>query len=339
MNDSSYSINNQIIKASEKDYLATIVKVEGSAYRKEGTMMLFCENGQRYGVLSVGCLEEDIANRIQQLKKPSSMLLSFDMKSEDDLSWGAGAGCNGIIHVLVESCSESIRKTAMIIQTYLRNGEEITLYKKIEKNRSFSTVILKKNQMTVYQNGKDFIQTDDIKQDKGTAGLVSLSKKDYLYFQSFLPKRNVFIFGAGDDVKPLVSYLEPLNFQIVICDWREGYISNERFPQTCEKKLISTDKILQQIEVKDDDFVILMTHQFQKDQILLKQLLKQNISYIGILGSKSRTERLLEEKQIPANVYSPIGEHIHAEGPNEIAISIVAQLIRMKQIKVQEVGS
>ncbi|MED0715627.1 XdhC family protein [Aeribacillus composti] len=81
------------------------------------------------------------------------------------------------------------------------------------------------------------------------------------------------------------------------------------------------------------DFVVLLTHQFQQDQELLKLLLQQNLRYIGVIGSKERTKRLLGDQEIPRNVHSPVGLSIGAEGPEEIAISILAELIQLKKLR------
>lgn len=102
-----------LLEDQEEAVLATIVQVEGSAYRKAGASMLFKKKGRRIGLLSGGCVEEDVFQRISALgDQLTSTLIPYDMRSEDDLSWGMGAGCNGIIHVHAERITQE-KKAAL----------------------------------------------------------------------------------------------------------------------------------------------------------------------------------------------------------------------------------
>lgn len=98
--------------------LATIVQVEGSAYRKAGASMLFKKNGERVGLLSGGCGEEDFRHRISELgDQLTSVLIPYDMRAEDDMSWGMGAGCNGVIHIHAERITQEKRRTLIELGT------------------------------------------------------------------------------------------------------------------------------------------------------------------------------------------------------------------------------
>src|SRR5699024_5299296 len=96
--DNITDILSYITTSEETMVLATIIKVEGSAYRKEGTSMLFTESGNQVGLISVGCLEDDLSIKAKNLLNNTeqvSLQVSYDMSAEDDLGWGRGAGCNG----------------------------------------------------------------------------------------------------------------------------------------------------------------------------------------------------------------------------------------------------
>lgn len=96
-----------LLEDQDEAVLATIVQVEGSAYRKAGASMLYKKNGERVGLLSGGCVEEDLLHRISELgEQLTSALIPYDMRAEDDLSWGMGAGCNGIIHIHAERITQ-----------------------------------------------------------------------------------------------------------------------------------------------------------------------------------------------------------------------------------------
>lgn len=94
--------------------------------------------------------------------------------------------------------------------------------------------------------------------------------------------------------------------------------------------LAHPDKALETIQITSDDFVVIMNHNFQRDQSILARMIRQKPYYLGVLGPKRRTAKLLGTDQVPENIHSPIGLSIGAEGPEEIAISIVAELIAIR---------
>ncbi|WP_413381151.1 XdhC family protein [Alkalihalobacillus sp. 1P02AB] len=331
----------KIVQADAEDYVATIVHVEGSSYRKEGAMMLFQSNGIRHGMLSVGCLEEDISSRIENDQLEDAQVLSFDMRAEDDLGWGISSGCNGIIYVLIERCCEQVRKGYEQILHELKLGKEITLFKRITDGKTPFKQILQSDGRLILNNWRGEIPSLVTAYNSASplknGRFINVELNETIYVQTFRPLKRLVIFGAGDDVIPLVQLAGKLDFYILLVDWREALLTDTRFSEANEKILIKKDELFANLEVKNEDFVIIMTHQFQQDQLILKGLLKKQLGYIGLLGSKNRTVRLLEGAPIPDFVYSPIGEMIKAEGPNEIAISIVAQLIKFKNTEPKKV--
>src|SRR5699024_1248795 len=131
------SLQDIIKKASivkECAVLATIIGIDGSAYRKEGTMMFFTESGLRMGMVSGGCLEADLEEKAMSLMhstKIRAQKVSYDMTAEDDLGWGRGAGCNGIVHLLLEKVDTSLQTQLQDIQMHLDMGATVSLIKEI----------------------------------------------------------------------------------------------------------------------------------------------------------------------------------------------------------------
>lgn len=139
MNDFSRVL--QILKSrrTERFAMATVIGVKGSSYRNEGAKMLIDEKGKFYGMISGGCLEEDIihhANEVLQFRKPK--MVTYDHTSERDLSWGPWSGCNGIIYVYIEETGWDILKDKMgkslweIIDHTLLLGHRVVSLKKID---------------------------------------------------------------------------------------------------------------------------------------------------------------------------------------------------------------
>lgn len=144
--DSIDEIIEEIVNSSVPSILSTVIHVEGSAYRKEGTAMLFLEDGQQFGVISAGCLENDLAIQAEIfLTKDSfnSTIIIYDMSAEDDLSWGRGAGCNGKVHILLEKVTPKMRYQFRILRQYLIQNMPVKsiriLHNKTVKQTTFLT--------------------------------------------------------------------------------------------------------------------------------------------------------------------------------------------------------
>ena len=156
-----------------------------------------------------------------------------------------------------------------------------------------------------------------------------------IYTHTFEPKPRLMIFGAGEDVIPLVDLANKTGFSVIVSDWRPALCNKEVFPKADQLIVGFPEESLEKIGFHPTDSAIVVSHNFQRDKEYLQYLLTKEIRYLGVLGSKNRTQRLLEGNIIPPHVKSPIGLSIGAEGPEEIAVSIVAELIQQRK-KIKE---
>ncbi|WP_054712085.1 XdhC family protein [Bacillus sp. JCM 19041] len=149
-----------------------------------------------------------------------------------------------------------------------------------------------------------------------------------MYIHIFNSKPRLILFGAHADARPLVQFAAQSGFSVHVCDWRSAFCQSRFFPQAEAMYLGFPHEVLPQISFSTNDYVVLMTHHFGHDREILSYMFDQEVAYLGVLGSKKRTSRLLATSHLPDKVRSPIGLSIQAEGPHEIAISIVAELIQ-----------
>ncbi|KEO85256.1 XdhC family protein [Tumebacillus flagellatus] len=267
--------------------LATIVAVEGSAYRKAGAAMAFWNDGSSLGVLSAGCLEQDLAERVHAVwEHGTAQTAVFDLRAEDDLSWGQGPGCNGKVTVLMEPLDESRRRELANVRMRLEQGVAVTLCKE-------------------YDGGQ--------------------------HVQVYEPRPRLLLFGAAPDARPLAIAAAQVHFSVTVADWREGFCKKEHFPQAERLIVGRAEELVGRADVKSQDYAVLMTHHFQQDRLLLRELLRQEVRYLGVLGPRARTSRLLEGEDVPEHLHNPVGLAIGAQGPEEIAASIVAELIKVRR--------
>jgi xanthine dehydrogenase accessory factor len=313
-----YSILDLIDRPGGK-VLATIIDVEGSSYKKEGSSMLFFEDGTRFGMISAGCLEEDLALKAAEvLKKGTVTTVHYDMSEEDDISWGQGAGCNGLISILLESIDERLKTDLKKLKRYLICNIPVLVYKKMGDLGEY---------LFLPRHGEPFGWWDGEFPDEYYEASSGMFHDQPIFQHLYRPKPRLIIFGAGPDVKPLVSYAANIGFSVILCDWREESCSKKNFPEAVRFIVGYPKEILKKLRFLPTDFVIIISHHFQRDQEILLNLPVKKIGYIGVLGPKERTKRLLQKPELPEWIHSPVGISIGARGPEEIAISVVAELI------------
>ncbi|MEN0644695.1 XdhC family protein [Alkalicoccobacillus gibsonii] len=310
-------------------FLATIVQVEGSAYKKESACMLIQGDGESFGFISAGCLEQDLIERVK--RGEGSQIVVYDMSTEDDLSFGASAGCNGIIHVLLERIDSLYLTHLQRVKSLVQSGKEVLLVKDLLLNSylcipegeepfgrasHFSSLEIKNVIHQASSSGK-------------TSKRVYTHEGNPVFTQQINPKPRLLLFGAGEDAFPLVSLAADTGFNVIVSDWRQSLCTVERFPKAIRVLHGFPHEVVQTLDVRSNDFIILMTHHFEHDQTLLKLLRGRRLAFLGVLGSAKRTARLLEQQEVPTDVRSPVGLSIGAQGATEIAVSIVAELIQV----------
>lgn len=335
MND-FYRILEAIQSTTQPSALATIIQVEGSAYRKAGTSMLFCQDGTRVGLISGGCLEEDLAHRVLDvIDSQIPQTVVYDMKSEDDLSWGQGAGCNGRIHVLVQPLTTPLKNRLQQVLDHLTQGRTVFWLQRLDaasdskEKYVFVTEdgsVIGDHDAAVPNNIKAVLQ--ELKHGETAKTFYIKGLNIFVYAQVLRPRQRVVIFGAGSDAQPLVLYASHAGFHVTVADWRPALCNLEMLPHAHATVVGCPRDVINQLHLGENDSVIVMTHSFQRDREILGILANQTLAYVGVLGSRNRTKRLLGQEEIPSWIQSPLGLSIGAQGPEEIAISALAQVIQ-----------
>lgn len=324
-----------------KGVLATIINVDGSSYKKEGSSMLICEDGHMVGLISAGCLEADLQLKaVEVIKEGVPKVITYDMKDENgiDLFWGNGSGCNGTIQVLLEPLTQTLKKDLFVLKDYLDKGEKVFSIKRFTKDyRLVDYNYITETKMVFGSHDKsdevDFYQ--NFTEEK--SGLRNTMNGFIHFVHHYKPKPKLYLFGAGPDAKPVVNLAKETGFHVTLCDWRPALCNKEKFPNADHFVVGFPRELFSMIKLEQNDFIILMTHHFQKDKEILSFLLPNRYRYLGILGPRARTEKLFQGDHVPSEIFSPIGLSIGAQGAEEIAVSILAELIQIlrKPIKVE----
>lgn len=331
------------LDTTQKSVLFTLIHVEGSAYQKEGAIMLVQEDGTAIGLISGGCLESDLVARAERLMANTTAFnngdietITYDLKAEDEQLWGIGAGCNATIYVSMEPVTSSLICQLEKIITYLEKGIPVLEFKIYTHAFSHITTCYTSGDGEQFGNWERYDLLNEVWQHNQLrimkSGMLQVpSYKGRVYLGKHVPKPRLIVIGAGPDAHPLVAYAAHAGFDVTVADWREALCHPRFFPDAQSFVIERPISLIDTLKLTRDDYVVVMTHQFQHDQIFMHVLINLDLSYLGILGSRRRTKRLLDCDTLPDNLHSPVGLPIGAEGPEEIAISIVAELIQNRR--------
>ena len=226
----------------------------------------------------------------------------------------------------------------------LKESNEAALLTFLESNPNSEGTIHKK---TVYsksdiENAKTKInsQLKDsiVKTFEGGVPYIHKTEENQILIEPFYPKPRLIILGGGHIAKPLSEFGSTVGFSICVTDDRPKFANSERFPEADEVICDDFNNVFNQISPKPSDFIVIVTRGHKHDGICLRNALKYNTAYIGMIGSKRRVKAMMEElanegfdKEKLAKVCSPIGLDIGAVTPEEIAVAIIAQVINFRR--------
>ncbi|XWK89614.1 MAG: XdhC/CoxI family protein [Phormidium sp.] len=335
-------------QAEKRAVLATVVRTSGSAYRRPGARMLLTEDGEMIGAISGGCLESDILDRSHSLlsNNTNPILVRYDTTSSDDIVFGFGLGCNGIVDVLIESlnhdsaisqlslirdCLHTQQMIAIATVFAVENVSDIRVGDRLMMKSDTTIINQIANQDIAQTVAKDLGKTLIEKQTLVQSYTLSSGKIDLL-LEVISPPVPLLIFGGGYDAIPVVQFAKQLGWQVTVIDHRSSYLTGDRFPRAdrllhCKPEQPETYNHL----LTPQTVAVVMTHRYISDLAFLKTLIPSGLRYLGVLGPKRRMQQLsqdLAENGVTPNqqLYNPIGLDIGAETPEEIALSIVAEI-------------
>ncbi len=315
--------------------VATVIRITGSAYRRPGARFLIEDDGRTLGGVSGGCLEADVREvaRAAVMSTGMPVLLHYDTGSDDRIVWGLGLGCNGFVDVFVQRIDSLPRATLDHLRELLRGDSAFAMATVVSGARL--------GQSALVEGSGDGARVPDplpaIARRRLTdreSGVDETS--DSLVFTDVLvPPPHLIVCGAGDDARPVVAYAADAGFQVTLVDHRAALLGAERFPQA--RRLLQLRPDADAVfPVTSDTCVVLMTHSFGLDREWLRRFVATGAGYIGVLGPRARTEEILG--QIGARdrdrVFGPVGLDIAADGPEQIAISIVAEMLAVRARRI-----
>jgi xanthine/CO dehydrogenase XdhC/CoxF family maturation factor len=294
----------RLLNSGDMFALATVVFVEGSAYRRPGARMLIDENGNWWGGISGGCLEGDLLKKAQlAMRQQTIKNITYDTREDDPFQLGVGLGCQGLIEIIIDPIRDHLINVAEQLQECLDSGRSHVL------------------QSTWDGSGFEIKIVSDVDNSYTQEG------EKQIFIERIPANTRIWIVGHQFDAVSLIQLCQQLA-------WEIHWVGNKlKMNPSIQSLVYACYDWQDSLPARDTDCLVLMTHDFDRDVEFLNTKYNSNAwAYVGILGPSKRMDRIL--KQIPSldvnSLSSPIGLDIGAEGPDEIAVSIVSEILAIK---------
>lgn len=290
--------------------LGTVYKIEGSAYRKAGAMMLINGYGQQLGLLSGGCLEADIvrhARKVMQTGKAE--LLVYDGSDEDDWSFRLGIGCGGKVYIMLQPVTRDNDLDLGAMAAALKQRQSGVYYQKIGAVEARFEIA----------NGSEH----------GHSVIERCGGEEWLV-TPVSPEPHLLVIGGGVDARPLVSIAAELGWRVTLADPRSANARGEYFPRADSILRQLGEDLTAYIEVEKIDAAVIMSHNVDIDAEGLYCCQNTDLRYVALLGPRHRYRQVLEragldESALSCAVSAPAGLDIGGQLPESIALSILAE--------------
>jgi xanthine dehydrogenase accessory factor len=340
----------EFLEHGEKAAMSTIIASKGSLPMSEKSKMLVTPEGKIIGTVGGGCLEADVwteARRVMEEGKSSIQKFVLTEKYAGE----SGLNCGGIVEILTEPLPEQGRDIFRTILELKDSGHRGTLVTILSDHPRYPEgqrkLLLCDDGSTVgsladaaleafvARKGQEVLQGEqfailDYQLEDGTALK--------LFLEPVLPTPTVYVFGGGHVSFFVVRAAILAGFKVKVVDDRPAFANKERFPEADATIVMEFDEVGKTFDFGQDDYIILVTRGHQHDQQILEQIYNCEARYLGMIGSKSKISKMWKrletrgiDRQYLDRVHAPIGLNIGADTPEEIAISIVAELIRERR--------
>ena len=317
-------INQAIIHQQKgiKNVLVTVVDLNGSSYRKPGVRMLISNNNTYVGAVSGGCVEKEIIRRAKSVfLDEKAKIITYDGRYR--------LGCEGILYILIEPFN--IEKT--FLETFLS----------AIKNREILQVnsYFKKEDEAIGNFGSVITFNNNLKFTFSSSFDINTIENLNIFTQNLEPLFKLIIIGGEHDAVKLCKVASNLGWQVEVLTAAKDSKLQSDFPGSFTV-IGETPETVQFSNIEENTAIVLMNHSYVQDLKYLVELSKFQPKYIGILGAPNRREKIFNAlfefapettEAFLDTIYTPAGLHIGAKTPEEIAISIIAEILSVTRKK------
>jgi len=313
--------------------LVTLVRAEGSSYRRPGARLLLGASGEYAGTISGGCLETEVLRKAEWMVRKGAIVERYSTMFDDTADVPFGLGCGGIVDLLLEPANTPECRALMAALEASVVGEEATALTWLPREgRGLERAILA-------ESGDYTFASDGLTEPElvaARAAVLRCGVEDLpaeIFGERIIAPQRLFLLGAGDDAKPLVSMAALLGWRVSVVDGRAQLARSERFPEA-ERVVTASASSYEALGIRANDAVVLMTHSYEQDRELLAAVLPLKPRYLGLLGARHRSSLLVSEVAAMLKwtvaacceqIYAPVGLDLGGDGPEAIALAVIAE--------------
>lgn len=292
--------------------LATVIRVQGSAYRHEGAKLVVAATGEHVGNVSGGCLEADVREvAVRVIRSGVAERREYCGSVDEIQAWDLGVGCEGVVELFIEPVRDA------------REAERAMMA--AERAHVVETDLL---------SGVRRCSPLDAPGEHRFDGDASTLRGDR-FFDVLEPPPRLLVVSAGDDAVHLARLASSVGFRVVVADRRPGLLTRERIPAPIHLVEADAAQLTERVVLDADAFAVVMTHNFADDTDYLRALLRTPSRYLGVLGPRQRTARILgilrtEGPVEHERVFGPVGLDIGTDGAEQVALSVVAEMLAVR---------
>jgi len=326
--------------------IATVVKTSGSAPQKPGAKLLVRADGSGVGTLGGGCVEGDIWFAASQLLKNNGSAEMRDYELNEDLAAQDGLVCGGTMYFLLDPVRKEAEASDFndeVIAAY-EGGAPVAVASLM--NVPLGSELVVGSKLLVRENGSSAGSLGDEKLDANAMNearrLMAMGKNDYItaesgaefFIEAYTTPPTLVLAGGGHVSKAISNIASALGFRIFVIDDREEFSSPERFPEAEQTVVSDYGSAFEKLPIDTNSFIVIATRGHRYDASATASAMRSPASYVGLLGSKRKTILIFEElfaqgftMEEVQSVRSPIGLNISARTPEEIALSIMSEIV------------
>lgn len=340
-----------ILDKGEKAALSTIISSKGSLPMSEKSKMLVTPEGKIIGTVGGGCLEADVWTEARHVMEAGKSRIQQFILTEK-YAGESGLNCGGVVEILTEPLPEhgqalfhtlvELKDTghrgalATILTDHPQYPEGRRKFLLCDDGRTVGSLGDALLEEFLTRRGQDVLQGEKFAiETYKTADGSELQ----VFVEPILPIPTVYVFGGGHVSFFLVRAAKLAGFKAKVVDDRPAFANQERFPEADDTLVMDFDHVHEAFDFGQDDYIVLVTRGHQHDQRILEQLYDCQARYLGMIGSKSKISKMwqrLTAKGIAQHyldrVHAPVGLNIGADTPEEIAISIMGEIIRERRL-------
>ena len=356
----------EILRLKEQGHrgaLCTIISSKGSLPMSGKAKMLVGDDGTMVGTVGGGCLEADVwAEAKQVVKKDVAKIASFILTEQH--AGESGLNCGGKVEIFIEPVVPGRLNDVFEEVTRLRaQGEKGAIATVISSRippsmKEKSKLVLRADggvvgalgdggflEDCVRRKAEEVMREDyltvlqfEIGDDEAQRWGIEAGETLDVFIEPIVAIPTLYLFGGGHVSLQIAKVAKSVGFKIVVIDDRPSFANQERFPMADETRVEDMETVFERLPVDDQSYIVAVTRGHQHDEPVIEQAIRTDARYIGMIGSKRKISRMWKKlierganRERLAQVHAPIGLEIGADTPEEIAVSIVAQLIQARR--------